>query len=231
MRLRYAYILKCERVITDPAGAPIELKCTIDTESLHGATAARRVKGTIHWVSAAHAIDAEVRLYDRLFRSEDPGEDGRDPLTDLNPESLTVLTGCKVESMLAAASAGCEISVRAAGLFLRRSRFHAERAGVQPHRHAQRHLGEDQRQGGASRVQPFRSFRAHALSCRPTAIASGSLDIRSIGQGSRHVQFWSLDRRWLIDPIAPAKHILNWQDEQVGTRGKQHLEQRRSHRQ
>ena len=103
VRLRYAYILKCERVITDPAGAPIELKCTIDTESLNGATATRRVKGTLHWVSAAHAVDAEVRLYDRLFRSEDPGEGGRDPLTDLNPESLTVLTGCKVESMLAGA--------------------------------------------------------------------------------------------------------------------------------
>ena len=120
VRLRYAYIMKCERVVTDPAGTPIELKCTIDTESLHGATASRRVKGTIHWVSAPHAIDAEVRLYDRLFRSENPGDNGRDPLTDLNPESLTVLTRCKIESMLAAAQPGTQISVRATRLLLRR---------------------------------------------------------------------------------------------------------------
>jgi glutaminyl-tRNA synthetase len=117
VRLRYGYILKCERVITDSAGVPVELKCTIETESLHGSTAARRVKGTIHWVSAAHAIEAEVRLYDRLFTSEDPGEGGRDPLTDLNPESLTVLTGCKVESMLASASVGSRFQFERQGYF------------------------------------------------------------------------------------------------------------------
>jgi glutaminyl-tRNA synthetase len=105
VRLRYAYIMKCERAITDEAGTVTELRCTIDRESLAGASAARRVKGTIHWVSAGHAREAEVRLYDRLFRSEDPGADGRDPLDDLNPDSLQVLTGCKVEPMLAAAAA------------------------------------------------------------------------------------------------------------------------------
>ena len=117
VRLRYAYILKCERVITDASGAPTELRCTIDAESLHGPTASRRVKGTIHWVSAAHAVDAEVRLYDRLFRSEDPGDSGRDPLTDLSPESLKVLTGCKVESMLAAAPAGARFQFERQGYF------------------------------------------------------------------------------------------------------------------
>ena len=117
VRLRYAYILKCERVVTDSAGVPVELKCTIDTESLNGSTATRRVKGTIHWVSAAHAIDAEVRLYDRLFTSEDPGEGGRDPLTDLNPESLTVLTSCKVESMLAGAPVGSRFQFERQGYF------------------------------------------------------------------------------------------------------------------
>jgi glutaminyl-tRNA synthetase len=117
VRLRYAYILKCERVITNADGVPIEIKCTIDTDSLNGATATRRVKGTIHWVSAAHAVDAEVRLYDRLFRSEDPGDGGRDPLTDLNPESLTVLRGCKVESMLAGAPAGTRFQFERQGYF------------------------------------------------------------------------------------------------------------------
>ena len=117
VRLRYAYILKCERVVTDPSGTPMELKCAIDTESLNGSTAARRVKGTIHWVSAAHAVDAEVRLYDRLFRSEDPGDSGRDPLADLNAESLTVLTACKVESMLANAAPGTRFQFERQGYF------------------------------------------------------------------------------------------------------------------
>jgi glutaminyl-tRNA synthetase len=116
VRLRYAYILKCERVISDSAGVPIELKCTIDTESLRGTTAARRVKGTIHWVSAAHAVDAEVRLYDRLFKSEDPG-DSREPLNDLNPESLTVLTTCKVEAMLADSQPGARFQFERQGYF------------------------------------------------------------------------------------------------------------------
>jgi glutaminyl-tRNA synthetase len=117
VRLRYAYILKCERVVRDEAGVPIELRCTIDRGSLNGETASRRVKGTIHWVSAAHASDAEVRLYDRLFRSDDPGEGGRDPLSDLNPDSLRVLTGCKVEEMLAGASAGATFQFERQGYF------------------------------------------------------------------------------------------------------------------
>ena len=117
VRLRYAYILKCERVIKDAAGVPTELRCTIDTGSLAGPTAARRVKGTIHWVSAAHARDAEVRLYDRLFKSEDPGEGGHDPLTDLNPESLTVLNGCKVEALPADSAPGTRFQFERQGYF------------------------------------------------------------------------------------------------------------------
>ncbi len=117
VRLRYAYILKCERVIKDDAGAIAELRCTVDLESLTGETATRRVKGTVHWVSAAHAVDAEVRLYDRLFISEDPGGEGRDPLSDLNPASLEVLTGCKVEPALAGATAAQRFQFERQGYF------------------------------------------------------------------------------------------------------------------
>ena len=117
VRLRYAYILKCERVVKDTSGAITELRCTVDLESLNGATASRRVKGTIHWVSAAHAVDADVRMYDRLFTSEDPGAEGRDPLTDLNPASLDVLTGCKVEPMLADATASQRFQFERQGYF------------------------------------------------------------------------------------------------------------------
>jgi glutaminyl-tRNA synthetase len=117
VRLRYAYVLKCEQVVKNGAGEVVELRGTVDLDSISGATAARRVKGTLHWVSAAHARDAEVRLYDRLFTSEDPQEDGRDPLTDVNPRSLEVLTGCKVEPMLAAAAAGERFQFERQGYF------------------------------------------------------------------------------------------------------------------
>ena len=117
VRLRYGYILKCERVVKDASGAIVELRCTIDPASLNGDTAQRRVKGTIHWVSAAHARDAEVRLYDRLFQSEDPGEDGRDPLADLNPHSLEVIRGAKIEPSLASAAVGTRFQFERHGYF------------------------------------------------------------------------------------------------------------------
>jgi glutaminyl-tRNA synthetase len=107
VRLRYAYILKCRHVVKDAAGQTVELRCQIDPGSKSGGpTAQRKVKGTIHWVSAAHAVEAEVRLYDRLFTVERPDADegGRDFKTLLNPESLQVLTGCKLEPSLATAS-------------------------------------------------------------------------------------------------------------------------------
>ena len=117
VRLRYAYILKCERVVKDAAGMITELRCSYDEKSLNGATATRRVKGTIHWVSAQHAADAELRLYERLFQSADPTEGGRDPLADLNPGSLERLTGAKVEPALAAAQPGTRFQFERQGYF------------------------------------------------------------------------------------------------------------------
>jgi glutaminyl-tRNA synthetase len=117
VRLRYAYVLKCEQVIKDSAGEIVELRASIDAESLNGSTRERRVKGTIHWVSAAHAVDAEVRLYDRLFRSEDPAAGGRDPFDDLNDASLEVLTHCKVEPSLAHVPSGTRFQFERQGYF------------------------------------------------------------------------------------------------------------------
>jgi glutaminyl-tRNA synthetase len=117
VRLRYAYILKCESVVKNSDGSISELRCSYDPESLAGATAGRRVKGTVHWVSAAHACDAEVRLYDRLFKSEDPATEGRDPLIDLNPQSLERLTGAKVERSLASAPVGTRFQFERQGYF------------------------------------------------------------------------------------------------------------------
>jgi glutaminyl-tRNA synthetase len=93
VRLKYAYIIKCDEAIKDAAGNLVELRCTADLDSkTGGATSSRKVKGTIHWVSAAHAIDAEVRLYDRLFTEAEPDKDGRDFKSVLNPKSLEIVT-------------------------------------------------------------------------------------------------------------------------------------------
>jgi len=92
VRLKYAYIIKCDEVVKDGAGKILELRCTADLDSkTGGATANRKVKGTIHWVSAAHATDAEVRLYDRLFTVPEPDASG-DFKAFLNPHSLEVIT-------------------------------------------------------------------------------------------------------------------------------------------
>jgi len=92
VRLKYAYIIKCDEVIKDSSGEITELRCSADLESKSGgATSNRKIKGTIHWVSAAHAIDAEVRLYDRLFTVPEPDADG-DFKSFINPHSLEVVT-------------------------------------------------------------------------------------------------------------------------------------------
>lgn len=110
VRLKHAYIIKCERVVRDKkTGEVIELHCSYDPETKSGeAKAGRKVKGTLHWVSAAHAIDAEVRLYENLFLKENPDdvEEGSDFKANLNLNSLVTLTSCKVEPSLAGAKPG-----------------------------------------------------------------------------------------------------------------------------
>jgi glutaminyl-tRNA synthetase len=102
VRLKYAYIIKCDEVIKDSSGNVTELRCTADLDSKSGGpTSNRKVKGTIHWVSAAHAIDAEVRLYDRLFTEPEPDADG-DFKKHLNPNSLEIVQA-KCEPSLAGA--------------------------------------------------------------------------------------------------------------------------------
>ena len=109
VRLRYAYFIRCESAVKDADGRVVELRCTYDPATRGGdAPDGRKVKATLHWVSAAHAVPAEVRLYDRLFSAENPNvETDGQPFTALiNPQSLDVLAGCQLEPGLAAASAG-----------------------------------------------------------------------------------------------------------------------------
>jgi glutaminyl-tRNA synthetase len=109
VRLKHAYFLKCEAVVRNDAGDIVELRCTYDPATKSGsATDGRKVKGTLHWVSADSAVEAEVRLYEHLFQSANPAEEGREEglVSLLNPNSLEVLRGCRVEPSLATAEAG-----------------------------------------------------------------------------------------------------------------------------
>jgi glutaminyl-tRNA synthetase len=116
VRLRWAYVVRCTGVEKDPrTGEVTAVRCTADPASRGGDARGRPVKATIHWVSARHAVDAEVRLYDRLFTVEEPG--GDDWLAQLNPRSLERLTGCKVEPSLAAAPPGSRWQFERLGYF------------------------------------------------------------------------------------------------------------------
>ena len=117
VRLRYAFFITCTDVIKDAAGEVVELRCTYDPETRGGnAPDGRKVKATMHWVSAAHAVPAEVRLYTHLFTAPSPGADGNF-LDDLNPDSLEVLQDCRLEPALAEAAPGDLIQFERLGYF------------------------------------------------------------------------------------------------------------------
>jgi len=120
VRLRYAYYIKCVDVVKDEQDQVIELHCTYDPETRGGwAPDGRKVKGTLHWVSANHSLDAEVRLYDRLFLVENPLDvaEGEDFTANLNPNSLEVLTSCRVEPSLVGAAPGSIYQFERQGYF------------------------------------------------------------------------------------------------------------------
>jgi glutaminyl-tRNA synthetase len=118
VRLRNAYLVTCTSVVKNAAGEITELRCTYDAATRGGdAPDGRKVKATLHWVSAAHAVDAEVRLYDRLFSVENPGAGDADFLKQMNPNSLVRLTGCKLEPSLADRPAGTRVQFERLGYF------------------------------------------------------------------------------------------------------------------
>ena len=120
VRLRYAYFITCDEVVKDDAGKVIELRCTYDPATKGGdAPDGRKVKATLHWVSAVHAVKIEVRLYDRLFSVENPTDvdDGVDWLDNLNPDSLKVLSTCYAEPSVARLATGTTCQFERLGYF------------------------------------------------------------------------------------------------------------------
>jgi glutaminyl-tRNA synthetase len=121
VRLRYAYFIKCESVVKDPVtGDILELHCTYDPATRGGdAPDGRKVKATLHWVSAAHSLQAEVRLYNSFFSKANPNdiEDDKDFTDYINPESLVVLKSCMVEPSLAEAQPGSRCQFERMGYF------------------------------------------------------------------------------------------------------------------
>jgi glutaminyl-tRNA synthetase len=119
VRLRYAYIIRCDEVVKDADGNVVELRCTYDPETKGGAAAeGRRVKGTLHWVSATHALQCEVRLYDRLFRVPDPEADEETDFREhLNPDSLVTLTDARIEPSLRDGAADARYQFERLGFF------------------------------------------------------------------------------------------------------------------
>jgi glutaminyl-tRNA synthetase len=118
VRLRNAYVIRCNQVIKDANGEVSELRATADLETLGRNPEGRKVGGVIHWVSAAHAIPCEVRLYDRLFSVPVPGAGGTDFLEDINVNSLTVLTDSLIEPSLAGAEVGAHYQFEREGYFV-----------------------------------------------------------------------------------------------------------------
>jgi glutaminyl-tRNA synthetase len=120
VRLRYGYFITCKSFVKDADGNVVELHCTYDPATRGGnAPDGRKVKSTIHWVSAAHALDCEVRLYDNLFTKENPNEleEGQNITANLNPNSYDVLTGARIEPGMRDAAAGARYQFERLGYF------------------------------------------------------------------------------------------------------------------
>jgi glutaminyl-tRNA synthetase len=148
VRLRYACIIRCTEVVKNAGGEVVELRCTWDPNSRGGNAAdGRKIKGTLHWVSAPHSLEADVRLYDRLFRVENPLSDKDvDWKTHLNPSSLELVQNCRIEPSLASAAPGTRFQFERIGYFCVDQEY-AEQARLQSHDLAQGLVGRADEQG------------------------------------------------------------------------------------
>ena len=174
MRLRYAYFITCTGVVRDAqTGEIIEIHCTYDPATRGGdAPDGRKVKATLHWVSARHAVPATVRLYERLFLNENPNdaEEGQDFLSNLNPNSLEALEGCYVEPGLRDAPAGSSYQFERQGYFCVDPDSEKGAAGFQPDGRLEERLSGSQGLSQAADGEFFgvKANEKHLLTIRKT---------------------------------------------------------------
>ena len=149
VRLRNAYFITAQQVVKDAAGNIVEVHCTYDPASRGGNSPdGRKVKSTMHWVSAAHAISAEIRLYGNLFAKPDPYDlrEGQDVLDNLNPNSVEGASRRQARALSSQRQAGGPLPVRARRLLLPRSRLHSRKSSLQPYPAAKRLVGQDRKE-------------------------------------------------------------------------------------
>ena len=147
VRLRYAYFVKCTGVIKNDAGEVVELRCTYDPATKGGnAPDGRKVKATMHWLSAAQSVPAEIRVYNQLFANPSPS--AANFAADLNPELLEILPDARIEPSVAASNSSEVMQFERQGYFVRDKDFDARQARVQPHHRPARHLCEGSRREG-----------------------------------------------------------------------------------
>ncbi len=157
VRLRYGYFVTCTGVVKNSQGEAVEVHCTYDPETRGGNSPpdGRKVKSTIHWVSAEHAINAEVRLYETLFTKEDPDDvpEGHEFTHNLNPQSIEVLDRLQTGAKPGGCGARNALSIRAIGLLLRGPRFHSAKSRFQPDSHIKRRVGQDRQENAREEVE------------------------------------------------------------------------------
>ena len=172
VRLRYAYFIKCTEVIKDAAGEVIELRCTYDPATKGGnAPDGRKVKATMHWLSAAQSLPAEIRIYNPLFAKPNP--DAGNFAADLNPQSLEVLSDARIEPAIAATNSSDVVQFERQGYFVRDRGFDAGSSGVHPNHRPARYLRQGSRRQDLIRLDGAFRCPAEPTTLRPTSWRDG----------------------------------------------------------
>ena len=208
VRLRYGYFITAKSVVKNDKGEVVEVHCTYDPATRGGnAPDGRKVKSTIHWVSAAHAIDAEVRIYDKLFTKEDPNqvEEGQEFTANLNPNSLEVIAQAKLEPSLANAPVEGRYQFERLGYFCVDPDSKPGQSRVQPHRGAERYLGQGREEDREKIWSVETRLAASPLQSdipslpRPARVHHPEIRVRRLDHAKRHPEITSLS-----PTVAPA---------------------------
>ena len=193
VRLRYAYFVKCTGVIKNDAGEVVELRCTYDPATKGGnAPDGRKVKATMHWLSAKDSVPAEIRVYNQLFANPSPS--AANFAADLNPESLEILPDARIEPSVAADNSGEVMQFERQGYFVRDKDSDARQAGVQPHHRPARHVCEGSRREGVKLLGVGWAKRS-VPTISPNSLASMVGTLRFAHPTTSAISDWIIDAK------------------------------------